>query len=206
MTNQHTKYKFSFTATSLRTKDLVVIAQNRNVDSKLLFERIGNGKISTGRRVVNELLRWYGVLTDEQIDLLRNSSFKTQKEISFYAVCKYYGFIRDFLIEVVREKYLAYDYLITDGDYISFFRRKADIFPEMNDLTEITQKKIKQVTFKIFAQAGIIDGVKSRKIVPQLLETETQRAVLSDEPELLKVFLYSDVDLNQLKEVYAEPQ
>lgn len=203
MPNEIPQYKFSFTAVSLRTRDLVSIADNNGLVTKDLHIQIGNGKISTGQRIARELLKRYNVLTDEQKDLLKNGSYKIQKEISFYAICKYYGFIRDFIIEVVRENYLVYQLQITDGDYISFFRRKADIFPKMTQLTEITQKKIKQVTFNILAQADIIDGIKSRKIIPQLLEIESQKAILSDNPEFLKVFLYSDIDLNQLKEIHA---
>ena len=197
------KYKFSFTAASLRTKDLVTVTlrkSSKNTDDLVLT--LGNGKSATGKRLLVELENWISTLTEHQIEVLQNGSFKSQNEIAFLAVCKYLDFIRDFVIEVIREKYIVFDYELTDGDYLSFFRRKAEFHPEMDNLTEITQKKIKQVTFKMLEQAGIINSVKSRIIQPQLLESDTQKAILKDNPELLKVFLYSDIDIQRLQEAY----
>lgn len=198
------KYKFSFTATSLRTKDFVKIAQwEKSRDIKELELQIGNGKSSTGKRLLLEIKKWENVLTSSQLNLLKTGSFKASNEMAFLAVCKCYSFIREFMVEVVREKYLVYDYELTDGDYLSFFRRKSEIDSSLEDLTEITQKKVKQVTFKMLEQANIINDIKSRNIQPQLLETETQKVTIEDNPELLKVFLYTDLYINQLKETYV---
>lgn len=197
------KYKFSFTAASLRTKDVVtVVLWETSKNTHDLELTLGNGKSATGKRLLLELNNWIGTLTKHQINVLQNGSFKSQNEIAFLAVCKYFDFIRDFVIEVIREKYMVFDYELTDGDYLSFFRRKAEFHPEMENLTEITQKKIKQVTFKMLEQAGIINNVKSRTIQPQLLESDTQKVIIEDNPELLKVFLYSDIDIQRLQEAY----
>ena len=114
-----------------------------------------------------------------------------------YQFAKSYGFIRDFVIEVVREKYLVYDYQITEGDYISFYRRKLDLHDEMVTLTELTQKKIKQVTFKILEQAGFIDTIKSRNIQPQIIDLKLMNAIVQDNPNWLKVLLVSDMDIER---------
>lgn len=197
-------YKFSFTATSLRTRDLVLIANwenNNHLDELELA--IGNGKSATGKRIYAELKKWIEVLTDEQISILKSASFKAQNEIAFLAVCKYYNFIREFVIEVVREKYLVFDYELTEGDYLSFVRRKSDTNSEFEKLTEKTQYKIKQVCFKILAQANLINNTKSKIIQPQLLEAETQQAVLNDNPEFMKFFLLADIDINRLSSEYV---
>lgn len=194
------KYNFSFTAASLRTRELVIVAKHQlenpveDIDAVL-----GNGKRTTGKRYYNEMSKWLEVLTDTQKSCLLNESFKVQNEIAFLAVCKYFEFIRDFIVEVIREKYLVYDYEITEGDYISFFRRKAEYHPEMDKLTEVTQKKVKQVTFKILEQAGLINNVKAKMINAQILEPETRRAILDDNTELFKIFLLSDFDIENLK-------
>jgi len=194
------KYNFSFTAASLRTRELVIVAKHQlenpveDIDAVL-----GNGKKTTGKRYYNEMSKWLEVLTDTQKRHLLNASFKVQNEIAFLAVCKYFEFIRDFIVEVIREKYLVYDYELTEGDYISFFRRKAEYHPEMDALTEITQKKVKQVTFKILEQAGLINSVKAKMINAQILEPETRKAILDDNTELFKIFLLSDFDIENLK-------
>lgn len=194
------KYNFSFTAASLRTREFVLVAKH-------LFENpvegiegvLGNGKRATGRRYFKEMCKWINTLTESQINVLLEGSYKVQNEITFIAACKHFDFIRDFIIEVVREKYLVYDYEITDGDYISFFRRKAEYHPEMNKLTQVTQKKVKQVTFKILEQAGLIINIRSKMIQPQIIEPETIKAILNDNTELFKIFLLSDFDIDNLK-------
>lgn len=194
------KYKFSFTASSLRTKDLVTIALRETAQKAEDIELVlGRGKSATGKRLLIELNNWLSTLTKQQIQILQNGSFKSQNEIAFLAVCKYFDFIREFVVEVIREKYLVYDYEITEGDYISFFRRKAEYHPEMNALTEITQKKVKQVTFKILEQAGLINNIKAKMINAQILEPETRKAILKDNTELFKIFLLSDFDIENLK-------
>lgn len=197
------KYRFSFTATSLRTKDFIeVVKWDSSNDKRDLELKLGNGKHSTGKRLLMEIVNWVDVLTDEQIDLLKNESYDTQNKVAFLAICKCYDFIRDFIVEVVREKYIVYDFEITEGEYLSFFRRKAIAHPEMDKLTELTQDKIKQVTFKMLEQAGIIDNIRSRTIQPQLLEPMVQKAIVNDNSEYLKVFLYSDMDIKRLIEAY----
>jgi len=118
---------------------------------------------------------------------------------SFNTNFKTYNFIREFVIEVLREKVLVFDYNITEGDYISFFRRKNELHTEMDSLTDKTQYKLKQVTFKILEQAGLIDNVKQRQIQPQILDTQTISAIVSDNKEWLKIFFMSDIDIENIR-------
>ena len=89
---------------------------------------------------------------------------------------------------------------ITDGDYISFYRRKFDLHEEMDSLTELTEKKIKQVTFKILEQAGLINDIKNRLIQPQIIDYKFMKALVQDNPNWLKVLLVSDTDIQRAKE------
>ena len=68
----------------------------------------------------------------------------------------------------------------------------------MEDLTETSYNKIKQVTFKILEQAGLIDNVKTKNIQPQILDEKTIRTILSDDPAWLKIFLFSDMDISNM--------
>lgn len=198
------KYSFSFTATSLRTKELIQIAQWENwSDTKDLELQIGNGKIATGRRQLTELKKRLEVLSEEQVEILKSGSFKAQNEIAFLAVCKCYDYIREFVVEVIREKYLMFDYTLTEGDYLSFFRRKSYEFEELDNLTENTQAKIRQVTFKMLEQAGIIDDIRHRNILPQLLDQQVIRTIIKDNSEYLKFFLFNDMEIKNLIKVYG---
>ena len=68
----------------------------------------------------------------------------------------------------------------------------------MDNLTEMTINKIRQVTFKIIEQAGLIDSVKDKNIQPQILENKVIEAIRLDNANWLKIFFVSDMDIAQM--------
>ncbi len=191
-----TKYDFSFTASSLRLTDLQKVAVHYVDGSEIDYVKaLGNGNSATGKRMLSEFSKRLSFLTSDEINLLLEADLTTQKQLAFLAVCKTHAFIRDFVVEVLREKVLVFDYECSDGDYITFFRRKSEEHPELEELTEITKNKVRQVTFKILEQAGIIDDIKTKQIQPQILDYQLIKTILSDDAQWLKVFLMSDADI-----------
>ena len=192
------KYSFSFTASSLLINGLVLLAQSiRNKTDFNYVEILGNGKSATGKRYYIELNKRLKNLTSGEMDLLIDGDLPTQKQICFLAVCKTYGFIKDFTIDVLRNKFLVYDYEISDGDYLSFFRGKLQEHEELEKLTEQTQQKIKGVIFKIYELSGIIDNVKTKIIQPQFVDSMIIKTIRKDNPNWLKIFLISDTDIKR---------
>jgi len=159
---------------------------------------IGHGKTSTAKKFLNEINKRLDLLTPAELELLYKGERIVQKQLAFLSICKVHWFIRDFTVEVLREKFLVFDYQITDGEYLSFFRSKAEVHSEMENLTETSEKKIMQVTFKILEQAEIIDHSQRRNIQPQFLDSKTIQIIAADHPDWLKIFLMSDSDINAL--------
>ncbi len=194
------KYRFSFTAAPLRLNDMLLIAKN-NIEGKEvdIINDLGNGKSATGKRIYQELNRRLSYLTQEQLELFVNASLTTQKQIAFLSIVKTYRFIWEFVVEVIREKYLLFDYNITEGNYLSFFRQKQEENEYMDDLTTSTTNKLKQVLFKILEEVTIIDDAQSKQIQPQILEDQLVKVIVNDQSEWLKAFLMSDIDIENCK-------
>lgn len=193
------KYSFSFTTASLMVSGMVLIAESirNNMDFNYV-EILGNGKSATGKKYYAELKKRLKNLTSDEVDVLIDGDLQTQKQICFLAVCKTYGFINDFTIEVLRNKLLVFDYEITDGDYLSFFRGKMQEHDELEGLTPQTENKVKSVIFKIYEQVGIIDSIKNRMIQPQFVDSKVLETIRKDNPNWLKIFLISDTDIKRL--------
>ncbi len=193
------EYDFSFTASSLRLKEMLLVA-NREVawSSEDIVENLGSGKRATGKTLLREILKRLSKLSKKQTDLFIETDLISQKQIAFLSVCKTHTFIRDFTVEVLREKLLVFEYEISEGDYISFLRRKMDEHPKIEKLSESTLKKIKQVCFKILEQAGLIDNVRRKQIQPQIIDTRVVDIIAADNAEWLKIFLMSDLDIIHL--------
>lgn len=192
------KYRLSFTGASLMLAKMAELAGiylehgPEGIDKQGVIKGQKAKTIGTQFR---EIRLRIDTLTRQQLEILAHGELVAQKQIALLGVCKVYSFIRDFVVEVLREKALVYNYQITEGEYITFFRRKRELHPELDELTEKTTMKIRQVTFKILEQAGLIDSVGSKRISPQILDGPIVRAVGAEDAEWLKIYLLSDADI-----------
>jgi hypothetical protein len=193
------KYDFSFTGFSLRVNDMLKVAEASVQGVSFTKVEFGDGNTNSGQRRLVEIKKRLKTFTKQQQDLFLTGDLISQRQLAFLSVCKTHSFVREFVIEVLREKVLVFDYELSEGEYISFYRRKNELHPEMDELTEITQNKIKQVTFKILEQAGIIDSIKTKHIQPQLLENKLVKVIASDDKQWLKVLFMSDLDIQNLE-------
>ena len=200
------KYVLSFTAASLRLQEMVKVATTANVDditdlatvkeSGVVFN---TGKRRTTDREFREIRQRLKKLSPEQRDILIRGDLNSQKQIAFLAVCKHYTFIRDFTIEVIRDKVLVFDYQLHESDYASFISSKTLLHPELDGFSESTRKKAKQVMFRILEQAGIINNPVDKMIQPQILHQDVINAIVWDDTEWLKIFMMPDQDIKQLR-------
>lgn len=196
-------YIFSFTALALRLNDTIRFYEQWKQQegiSHTIPGNLKNGKANTAtlKRQHQEYLRRINALTESQKPLLLSADYDTARQIAFLAVCKAYGFIRDFTVEVMRSKVEVFDFELTQGDIQGFINRKSLTHPELENSSENTRKKAVQVMLRILEEAGLIDSVKSLRILPQLVSHEVASAVAEENPEWLKIFLYSDRDIKNL--------
>lgn len=197
------KYSLSFTAASFRLHDFLRVARalanyEGTVDSIEINaeEILGKGNQKTSKREMAEFLKRYNALTATQRNLLLDGTIDEQKHVTFLAITKSNAFIRDFMLEVVRDKFLVFDFQLTDGDYRSFVNRKIELHPELENFADSTLEKARQTLFKILADAGIINDIKDRTILQQWLSPLFIKSVTDDNNQYLKVFLLSEKDIN----------
>jgi len=189
-------YDFSYTGYALRIKEMSKIARFILTDQSFdVVNELGSGKTTTAQRSLSEIKKRLDVLTEKQRIILLDGDLISQKQIVFLAICKLHYFMRDFTIEVLREKYLVFDVQFTEGEFISFVRRKREIHQNLDEKSDTAIYKIRKVTFQILEEAGIIDSVKDKNIQPQILDNQVIEAIVEDDPEWLKIFLMSDSDI-----------
>jgi len=200
------KYILSFTAASLRLNEMVKVAKaaygNNATDLKVVKESgvvFSSVKTRTSDREFREVRKRLEKLTPEQISILINGDFISQKQIAFLGVCKRYGFIRDFTIEVIRDKVLVFDFKLNESDFNSFINSKILLHPELEAFSTSTLKKAKQVMYRILEQAGIINNAVEKNILPQIIQQDVINAIVRDDPAWLKIFMMPDRDIKQLR-------
>ncbi len=192
-------YSFSFTGAGLHLPDLrrlACLASERGLDyiyvREISEETIKKGNERTNRRELQELRKRIEVLSEQQLMLQCNGDIIEQKQIALLGICKAYDYFRDFVVEVIREKYNVFDYELTEGDYFTFLNRKLEHHPELENFTSSTLGKVKTRVFHMLTETGIIEE-GTRKILPQALSTRVQQAIRSDDPQWLMIYpTYND--------------
>ncbi|MBT3178938.1 MAG: DUF1819 family protein [Desulfobacula sp.] len=197
------KYRMSFTVGGLlyqeavSTADLYIKLKDwAKVREEILKTNLFQARtINSLEKICREVLSRLKLLSLEQLKIIQDGSRQEQLQILWIAVCKRYSFIRDFAIEVIREKFLLMDYAITEEDYIIFFDTKAEWHEELERLKDSTKKKLKQVLFRILRESEITSEVNI--ILPSILTKRVARALVSDKSELYIVLPVSDTDFKE---------
>lgn len=195
------KYNMSFSTgglfynESLKTLEVYEVEKDWSVvREKILADNLLQSRTqsSTARRA-REICYRLETLTAKQLQLLSNGSVQEQLYLLWVGICKHYLFIKEFAVHVIREKFLRMDLLFTPQDYDIYFDEKAEWHEELEQLTDSTKAKLRQVLFKIMREAEILS--KDNMIIPGLLTQELAQVLAQDNPDWLTVLPVSDADI-----------
>ena len=197
------KYSFSFTgASALITETLIIAEEYKNLQDwkevkNFLMEHNSLNKIkqSTFKREFSEIKKRLSSLSEEQLYLLINGSYDDSKAMILLSLIKDYTFLNDFIVEVLRNKYLQFDTNISENDYFKFVHSKSISHNELNEITEVTAKKVKQVIFKLLEQVGLVTQTKNGIILKPILSHTAVDVIVNENPIQLSAFLYSNEDI-----------
>jgi len=200
------KYTFSFTGASALISETLVIAEEYdrlkdwNAVRKSLLDNNSLNKIkqATFAREFREIIKRLSLLTSDQIKLLVQGSRDETKSIILLSLAKTYPFVKDFITEVLLNKYLIFDKLLTETDYNKFSNAKSLSHDEFNTITELTAKKVKQRVYTLLEQVGLITQAKNGTILKPVLSSKAIEVIIEDDPAFLMVFLYSNEEIKSL--------
>ncbi len=197
----NTKYLLSFTAGSLLYQESITIAvlflrlRNWSSVKKEIIEKnlLQSRTQSSAARISREIISRLKVLAENQLILLVEGSRQEQLDILWLAVCKRYQFIKDFAVEVIREKFLRIDMDVQSEDYDAFFNAKAEWHDELEQLTDKTKSKMKQILFRMLKEVDIL--TQHHTINPFILPPQVGEAISEDDPSYLTIFPISESEL-----------
>lgn len=200
------KYSFSFTGASALIAETMVIAEEyhilqdwKAVKNSLLENNLLNKiKESTFKREFSEIKKRLSLLTEAQLNLMIEGSLDDAKAMILLSLVKAYTYLRDFIVEVIRHKFLLFDNNISEIDYIRFVNKQILFHTELTEITEVTAKKVKQVVFKILEQVGLITQARNGIIIKPILNREVIKVIMADDPALLNAFLFSNEEIKNL--------
>ncbi len=195
------KYNMSFSTGGLfYTESLVALdvylkeqdwakTRKKILANNLIQTRTESSAVRRAREVCFRLEK----LSDQELQLLASGSAQEQFYLLWVAVCKNHPFIKEFAVDVIREKFLRMDLLLELTDFDIFFEDKAEWHDELEQLTDSTKAKLRQVLFKIMREAEILS--KDNMIIPGLITQELATVLAKDNPVWLTVLPVSDADI-----------
>ena len=126
-------------------------------------------KTASNRRTLREITNRLRTLSAQERAFLLDEADRTdQQALLWLASCRAYRFVREFALEVIRERYLSYQIDLPLEAFDILFEAKAEWDDGLADLSTSTRKKLRQVLFRMMREAGILSG-----------ENRIQTAILS---------------------------
>jgi len=194
-------YNMSFTSggllfnESLRVAEVYLEKKDWNlVRDKVLKNNTLQTRTESSLKVITRnVISRLRLLTADQLKLLISGSRQEQNFLLWLAVCKRHEFITDFAVEVIREKYLRFNYELTQQDYDIFYNRKSEWHPELERLSKTTRKKLRQVLFRIIREVEVVTS--ENMIAPVFFSKDLAQVIIQDNVSWFNIYPISDLDI-----------
>lgn len=141
--------------------------KRKNIDENLIKYKSPKSIV----RVNSPIFRRLGVMDSEMLDDFVHADIETSKYILLYTIMKTDRLVRDFIVEVYKDKLLMRKDYIEKFDIDNWYEEKCILSKTLRERTESTATKLKQVIMKILQDSGLVIKEKNRfKIVRPLLK------------------------------------
>ena len=191
----HQPYKMSFTSGGLFLNESVIVAELHVVgeDWKVTLSRaLEEGattlpKAASNRRTLREIVNRLMTLTEDEIRFfVSGPGRQEQQHLLWIATCRAYRFVREFAVEVICDRYLAYQLDLPLESFDIFFDAKADWNEGLASISDSTRNKLRQILFRMMREAGVISG--DNRIQSTYLSAQLRQIIEATDPTDLAVF------------------
>lgn len=141
--------------------------KKKNIEENLIKHKT----IGSVQRTNSPIFRRLEIMDKDMINEFVHSDIETSKYILLYAIMKTDKLVRDFVIEVYKDKLLMREEYIEKFDIDNWYEEKKILSKTLQERTENTSSKLKQVIMKIMQDSGLVVKEKNRfKIIRPLLK------------------------------------
>lgn len=106
-----------------------------------------------------------------------NAPVDVAKQINLYAMMRYNRLAREFMIDLIGEKYRQQDFSYTRKDINVFFSRLQEQNDDVAAWSEQTITKLKQVLTKCLIETEMLDSVRDTTLNPIFISAELESGI-----------------------------
>lgn len=129
---------------------------------------------ATARRQSHLIKARLSLMTRDLWQLIVKGSSETTSHALLAASIKQSRLVGDFMDTVLRQHWLTFTQKITVTDWSNYLEQCAQIDPHVKRWKESTRSKLRQVVFRMLAQARYIDSTRSCRLIPVSLSPEVR--------------------------------
>lgn len=98
-------------------------------------------------------------------------------QANLYMMMCTYPLVRHFMLDEIARRYAELDYSFTATDMNAYFVRLEEEFDNFATSSENTIAKLKQVLKKCLVECGMLENVRSEKLIPIFIDAEVRDAI-----------------------------
>lgn len=108
---------------------------------------------------------------------LANAPVEVAKQINLYAMMRYNRLVREFMTDLIGEKYRQHDFSYAKKDINVFFSRLREQNDDIAAWSEQTITKLKQVLTKCLIETEMLDSFRARELNPIFISAELESGI-----------------------------
>ena len=140
-----------------------------------LFQYPTERKISKLARACHRRIIALG--NEKLVYKLANAPVEVAKQINLYAMMRYNRLVREFMTDIIAEKYRQQDFSYTKKDINVFFSRLREQNDDIAAWSEQTITKLKQVLTKCLIETEMLDSFRARELNPIFISAELESGI-----------------------------
>ncbi len=124
------------------------------------------------------------ILMDKALwPLVRDGSAQVTSQALLSAAIKHSRLIGDFMNAALRQHWRTFTKKIDVKDWNLYLDQCAQIDPQVDTWKETTRSKLKQIVFRILAEAKYIDSTRTCKLIPVSIAPEVKRYLVKNQED-----------------------
>lgn len=108
---------------------------------------------------------------------IANAPLEVAKQINLYSMMRYNRLVREFMENLIGDKYRQQDYSYTRKDINMFFSRLKEQNDDVAGWSEKTISKLKNVLTRCLVETGMLDSTKDTMLNPILISEELEKGI-----------------------------
>ena len=189
------QYKMSFSTGGLFLNESLLVARLHHSGESwknTILRALEEGamvlpKEASNRRMLREITNRLLTLSDLELQyLVEDADRNDQQALLWLATCRAYRFIREFALEVIRERHLSYQLDLPLQTFDILFEAKAEWNDGLASLSKSTQLKLRQVMFRILRESGVVS--ECNRIQSSILSPRLKNLIQERNPNELAIF------------------